>query len=45
MNLKHITQNKVSQKEKNKLSYINAYMWDLQRWDAPICRAAMETET
>ena len=30
MNLKLIIQSEVSQKEKNK--YINAYVWNLERW-------------
>ena len=30
MNLEPITQSEVSQKEKNK--YINAYIWNLERW-------------
>ena len=32
MNLEPITQNKANQKEKDTISYINAYMWNLERW-------------
>ena len=27
-----VIQSEVSQKEKNKLSYIDAYMWNLEKW-------------
>ena len=30
MNLEHIIQSELSQKEKNK--YINTYIWNLERW-------------
>ena len=32
MNLEHIMQNEVGQKEKNKLSFINTHTWNLERW-------------
>ena len=32
MNLEPIIQNEVSQKEKDKLSYSNAYIWNLEKW-------------
>ena len=31
INLETVIQSEVSQKEKNKLSYINAYMWNLEK--------------
>ena len=32
MNLEPIIDNEVRQKEKDKISYINAYIWNLERW-------------
>ena len=32
MNLKPVIQSEVSQKEKNKYSYINPYIWNLETW-------------
>ena len=32
MDLDTVIQSEVSQKEKNKISYINAYMWNLEKW-------------
>ena len=32
MNLEHIMQNEVGQKEKNKLSFINTHTWNIERW-------------
>ena len=32
MDLETVIQSEVSQKEKNKISYINAYMWNLEKW-------------
>ena len=32
MNLEPIIQNEVSQKEKDTLSYSNAYIWNLEKW-------------
>ena len=31
MNLEHIMQNEVGQREKNRLSYINTHIWNLER--------------
>ena len=35
MNLEPVIQSEVSEKEKNKLSYINTYIWNLGRWKPP----------
>ena len=32
MNLKPVKQSEVSQKEKKQISYINAYIWNLEKW-------------
>ena len=32
MNLESIIQREVSQKEKTPIQYINAYIWNLERW-------------
>ena len=32
MNLEPIIQSEVSQKEKDKISYTNTYIWKLERW-------------
>ena len=32
MKLKPIIQSEVSQKEKHQIQYINAYIWNLERW-------------
>ena len=32
MDLETVIQSEVSQKEKNKISYINACMWNLEKW-------------
>ena len=32
MNLKPVKQNEVSQKEKKQIPYINAYIWNLEKW-------------
>ena len=32
VNLEPIIQNEVSLKEEKQISYINAYMWNLERW-------------
>ena len=32
MNLESIIQSKVSQKEKKQILYINAYIWNLEKW-------------
>ena len=32
MNLDPIIQSEVSQKEKHQIQYINAYIWNLERW-------------
>ena len=32
MDLESVIQSEVSQKEKNKISYINSYMWNLEKW-------------
>ena len=32
MDLETVIRSEVSQKEKNKISYINAYMWNLEKW-------------
>ena len=32
MNLETVIQSEVSQKEKKQISYINACMWNLERW-------------
>ena len=46
MNLEPIIQSEASQKEKNKLSYINTYIGNLENGtDEPIYRATMETHT
>ena len=39
MNLEAIIQSEVSQKERQ-ISYINAYMWNLDRWGEPTCRVS-----
>ena len=38
-NLEAIIQCEVSQKERQ-ISYINAYMWNLDRWGEPTCRVS-----
>ena len=46
MNLEPIIQSEVSQKEKNKYCYVNAYIWNLEGCtDKSVHRAAMETQT
>ena len=32
MNLKPVKRSEVSQKEKKQISYINAYIWNLEKW-------------
>ena len=32
MDLETVIQSEVSQKEKKQISYINAYMWNLEKW-------------
>ena len=32
MNLETVIQSKVSQKEKKQILYINAYIWNLEKW-------------
>ena len=32
MNLETVIQSKVSQKEKKHILYINAYIWNLEKW-------------
>ena len=32
MNLELVIQSEVSQKEKNKLLHLNAYIWNLKKW-------------
>ena len=32
MDLEIVIQSEVSQKEKKQISYINAYMWNLEKW-------------
>ena len=32
MNLESVIQSEVSQKEKKQISYINAYIWNLEKW-------------
>ena len=32
MELKTVIQSEVSQKEEKQISYINAYMWNLEKW-------------
>ena len=32
MDLETVIQSEISQKEKKQMSYINAYMWNLERW-------------
>ena len=44
MNLEPITQNKVSQKEKE-ISYTNAYIWNLERWYQKIYLQSSNGET
>ena len=46
MNLEPIIQSKVSQKQKKKMQYINAYIWNLEKndIDGPICREGMEMQ-
>ena len=46
MNIKYIIQSEVSQKEKNKYRIL-IHIYGIQKdgTDAPICRAAMETQT
>ena len=45
MHLEAIIQSEVSQKEKKQISYINAYMCNLENGtDEPVCRAEIETQ-
>ena len=44
MDLESVIQSEVNQKERKKLSYINAYMWNLKDGtNEAICRAGIET--
>ena len=44
MDLESVIQSEVNQKERKKLSYINAYMWNLKDGtNETICRAGIET--
>ena len=46
MNLGSVIQSEVSQKEVKQRSYIDAYVWNLEKWytDEPICRAGLEMQ-
>ena len=45
IDLESITQSKVTQKEKKQILYINAYMWNLEKWYRyTICRVGTEMQ-
>ena len=45
MKLEPIIQSDVKSEKKTQIQYVNAYIWNLERWyDDPICETAKETQ-